>query len=189
MVKGELHEENTAEFFNGDVYIVDAGMQIYVWTGSKSTVDERFAGAFISKQMDLERRDFPKLNHVDEGAEPPEFLALLPGTLQIKEGGESGMLVPPPEQPKQVPTLYRFDGETGQTFEVPLKKSSLDGEDSFLLDAGMKIWVWRGSRSSIMEKFDAAKMGRELDQSRAYAPDTEVVEEGSEPDKFWKYFD
>ena len=188
VVKGELHEENTSEFYNGDVYIVDDGMQIYVWTGSKSSVDEKFAGAFISKQMDLERRDFPKLTHVEEGREPPGLLALLPGTLTVKDGGETGLLVPPPEEPKHEPKLYRIDRESGQTIEVPLKKESLDGEDSFVLDAGIKIWVWRGAQSSMMEKFEAAKMGRDLDASRAYTPETEVIDEGNEPASFWKYF-
>lgn len=189
VVKGDLEEETTAEFYNGDCYIVDAGMKIFVWTGSKSTVDEKFAGAFISKQLDLERRDFPKLYAIDEGAEPQEFHDLLPGPLVIKEGGVSGLLVPPPETPKHKPKLYRIDGETGQTIEVPLKKEELDGEDSFVLDAGMKIWVWRGASSSVMEQFDAAKMGRDLDMERAYSPDTEVVEEGDEPTAFWKYFE
>ncbi|MFX0194625.1 MAG: hypothetical protein ACFFCW_00770 [Candidatus Hodarchaeota archaeon] len=189
VIKGELQEENTSEFYNGDVYIVDAGMKIWVWTGSKSSVDEKFAGAFISKQMDLERRDFPKLLHVDEGNEPPEFLALLPGVLQIREGGETGILVPPPEQPKHKPKLYRIDSESGQTYEVPLRRESLDGEDSFVLDAGMKIWIWRGSQSTVMEKFDAAKMGRDFDAERAYEPDTEVIEEGDEPSQFWKHFE
>ncbi len=189
VIKGDLCEENTSEFYNGDVYIVDAGLNIYVWCGSKSTVDEKFAGAWISKQMDLERRDFPKIYHFDEGNESSEFMGHLPGPLTVKEGGESGMLVPPPEEPKHSPKLFRIDGESGEIFEVPLSKSSLDGEDSFVLDAGMKIWVWRGASSSLMEKFDAAKMGRELDQSRAYSPDTEVIEEGNEPAKFWYYFE
>jgi len=40
-----------------------------------------------------------------------------------------------------------------------------------------------------MEKFDAAKMGRDLDAERAYEPDTEVIEEGNEPPQFWKHFE
>ncbi|MFX0093997.1 MAG: hypothetical protein ACFFBD_19825 [Candidatus Hodarchaeota archaeon] len=189
VVKGELKEENTSEFYNGDVYVVDDGLNIYIWLGSKSTVDEKYAGAFLSKKLDLDRGDLPTLHSVDEGREPEAFRRLLPGPLKIIEGGVTGILKPVEKTPEHQVRLYHLKAEGGfQTKEVPLKKSSLESGDAFVLDAGMKIYVWMGKGASTKEKFEAGRLGRQIDMSRRYTPDLEIIYEGSEPKRFWSYF-
>jgi len=53
-------------FSTGDTYIVDAGDRIWIWLGEKTTVDEKFAGAFISDLLDKERRGAPDVETVEQ---------------------------------------------------------------------------------------------------------------------------
>ncbi len=43
--KGELVEINKAVFSTGDVYLLDNDVVIYIWIGSKCSVDEKTSGA------------------------------------------------------------------------------------------------------------------------------------------------
>jgi gelsolin len=190
VVKGEMKEENTSEFYDGDVYIVDNNAHIWIWLGANSSVDEKYAGAFLSKNLDMDRGDLPTLHSVDQGQEPAEFLKLLPGSLTIKPGGVTGILKPVKKEPKHQVKLYHLKAEGGfRTTEVSLKKSSLKSDDAFVLDAGMKIYVWMGKGASTKEKFEAGRLGRQIDMSRRYTPDLDIIYEGEEPERFWSYFE
>lgn len=61
IVRGNLIEEKTMQFNDGDTYVIDNGLEIYVWLGKDSSVDEDFAGAWAAEQLDLSRRGAPRL--------------------------------------------------------------------------------------------------------------------------------
>jgi gelsolin len=66
--------------------------------------------------------------------------------------------------------LYRIRKKPGhhpaRCFEVPLKCSSLNDGDAFLLDAGDKIYTWFGSSVSAFERNKSASVAHNLHQNR-----------------------
>ena len=185
VVKDDLEEVSEAEFYEGDVYVVDDGMRIFIWRGKDCTVDEKFVGAWLSNKMDMDKKGYPKVVACSQGDEPQELIDLLGGAPKVKPGGTPGLLVHV-EVEKEVfkPKLYKAIGP--ENFEeVPLARSSLVGDDAFVLDDGLNIYVWIGSGASAMEKFEAGRIGRKLDSERKFTPQVIVIHEGEdEPPKF-----
>ena len=98
IVRGNLVEEKTTQFNDGDTYVVDNGSEIFVWLGKDSSVDEEFAGAYLAQQIDMSRRGAPKVTTVEQGKEPKNLLDLLGPSFKVVKGGVEGML-------KHVPQL------------------------------------------------------------------------------------
>lgn len=61
--------------------------------------------------------------------------------------------------------------------------------DCYLVDAGMKIYLWIGPKSTVDEKFLTAAAAVMSDQSREGKADIDRIEGGNEPQKFKALFD
>lgn len=83
IVRGNLVEEKSTQFYDGDTYVVDNGSEIYIWMGKNSSVDEDFAGAYLSNQIDMSRRGAPKVTTVEQGKEPKKLLDVLVQTSRL----------------------------------------------------------------------------------------------------------
>ena len=85
--KGELKEINKPIFSTGDVYLIDAETTIYIWIGSKCSVDEKTSGAAQARTLDQQRGGAAKIITVDQGQESQEFLKLVApdGAMKIVE--------------------------------------------------------------------------------------------------------
>ncbi|HUX97935.1 MAG TPA: hypothetical protein VMV49_00130 [Candidatus Deferrimicrobium sp.] len=94
IIKGKLVEIKSAIFANGDTYIVEDPVNkvIWIWIGSKSTIDEKFAAAQISQNELLKDHLNYEVKSIDEGNEPDEFLDLFGESIQFVEGDVHGML-------------------------------------------------------------------------------------------------
>ena len=86
--------------------------------------------------------------------------------------------------------LWRVHREGDETFfaEVKLSKDSLKSDDVFLLDAWDDLWVWRGKDATSHEKFDGTILARRYDAERVGVQEIELIEEGQEPEEFFKSF-
>lgn len=182
---GELEEISEAEFYEGDVYVVDAEMTIFIWRGKESTIDEKFAAAWLCNKMDMERKGYPHVITCEQNEEPEELLELLGGAPKVKSGGTPGFLKTTEGEIEEFkPKLYRAIA-TEEFEEVPLARSSLNSDSAYVLDDAVNIYVWIGHGASSMEKFEAGRLGRKLDADRKFVPQMIVVYEGEEePPKF-----
>ncbi len=72
--------------------------------------------------------------------------------------------------------------------EVNLSKDSLKSDVVFLLDAWVDIFVWRGRDATAREKFDGNILARRYDAERVGVQEIELIEEGQEPEEFFKSF-
>jgi hypothetical protein len=61
--------------------------------------------------------------------------------------------------------------------------------DCYLVDAGMKIYLWVGPKSTVDEKFLVAASAVISDQSRNGKADIDRIEGGNEPEEFKALFD
>jgi len=69
--------------------------------------------------------------------------------------------------------------------ELPLSYKSLNSGDVFLLDAGLNLYQWNGSKSSGQERNRAGQLARALEEERKN-PKLTVFSEGDSDDKpFW----
>ncbi|MHA1266958.1 MAG: hypothetical protein ACTSRS_17100 [Candidatus Helarchaeota archaeon] len=94
IVKGNLVEIKSAIFANGDTYIVEDPEKkvFWIWIGSKSTIDEKFAAAQISQnELIREHRDYI-IKSIEEGNEPDEFLNIFGESIKFVEGDVHSLL-------------------------------------------------------------------------------------------------
>lgn len=94
IVKGSSVEIKSAIFANGDTYIVEdpKNKLIWIWIGSKSTIDEKFAAAQITQgELIKKNRDY-QIKSIEEGNEPGEFLDLFGESIKFVEGDVHSLL-------------------------------------------------------------------------------------------------
>ncbi|MCK5347258.1 MAG: hypothetical protein KAR20_27805, partial [Candidatus Heimdallarchaeota archaeon] len=194
MIKeGALVLIQKAIFTTGDSYLVvdEPAKKIYIWLGSKCSVDEKGVAAVEARRIDDGQvfNGAAKIITYDEGDESPEFLAKMGGLKILDKNLAKSMLkdVNTGEfagQADHVNALYRisseeFEGINAMKFvQVPFDKASLDPEDCFIADLGVDIWVWQGSQSNIKEKVKAGQWAREFDVDRAGAQRPRIFMDG-----------
>ncbi len=192
--KGELNEIKNPVFSTGDVYLIDDEKTIYVWIGSKCSIDEKTTGAANARRLDQERGGAAKIITVDQGQETPEFLKLITsiGAMKIVEQNIAKTML------KDVVTgdwaqfaehknvLYRVSSEEFEDInamkmiQVPFSKDSLASEDCFVADLGTKVYIWQGSTCSVKEKVKSGQWARSIDADRAGDQNEVIFEEGDD---------
>ena len=198
--EGELKEIKKLVFSTGDAYIVDDENKIWIWLGSKCSVDEKGTAAINAKLLDDERGGSAKIITVDQGDELAEFLSLVSGVKIVNKNLAKSMLVDVSTgsyagHEDHVNTLYRisseeFDGlDSIKYLQVPFEKSSLDSEDAFIADLGDFIWVWQGKTCNVKEKVMSGKFAREFDAERAGAQEVKIFEESDDDSEFLGIFE
>jgi len=192
--QGNLKEISKPIFSMGDVYVLDSGNTIYVWIGSKCSVDEKTAGAAQARTLDQQRGGAAKIITVDENQETAGFMKAVSsmGAMKVVEKNYAKTLL------KDVSTggwagfeewsniLYRvsaeeFDGiNSMKMVQVPFSKDSLDSEDCFVADLGNKVYIWQGKTCNVKEKVKAGQWARNIDAERAGAQNEKIFEEGDD---------
>lgn len=189
--EGDYEEIMQPIFSTGDTYVVDAGDRIWIWLGEKTTVDEKFAGAFISNLIDKQRKGKPRVETVHQGGESLEFRKTV-GPMRIVDQDLAKSILKKTEKKTHPVVMYRISGEEFKTLDdiqfvqVPLSKASLDSEDVFLIDTYDTIYIWQGKKSSVREKVVGGRIARKFDAERVGVQKEVFVEEGQEPDKLKK---
>jgi gelsolin len=189
--EGDYEEIMQPVFSTGDTYVVDAGDRIWIWLGEKTTVDEKFAGAFISDLIDKQRKGKPRVETVHQGSEPLEFRKTV-GPMRIVDQDLAKSILKKTEKKTHPVVMYRISGEEFETLDdikfvqVPLSKASLDSEDVFLIDTYDTVYIWQGKKSSVREKVVGGRIARKFDAERVGVQKEVFVEEGEEPDKLKK---
>eukprot|EP00296_Roombia_truncata_P007845 JP446301.1.p1 GENE.JP446301.1~~JP446301.1.p1 ORF type:complete len:370 (-),score=176.59 JP446301.1:122-1231(-) len=141
----------------GDVFILDLGMELFQWQGQKCGIFERQKAAELVRALDDERGSGVAIN-VIEGDDPcPEMFAHLEGeATEIKSAEEGGSDVDASKEiTKKLFKLSDAGGSLSFT-EVAvgpaIQRSMLDSNDVFIFDAGVEIYAWVGKGASKEEK-------------------------------------
>jgi hypothetical protein len=192
--QGQLQEINKPIFSTGDVYIVDDEKTIYVWIGSKCSVDEKTAGAAQARTLDQKRGGAAKIITVDQNQESSEFLKLINslGAMKVVEKNVARTMLKDvvtgdyAQFAEHVNVLYRVSSEEFEginamkMIQVPYNKESLDTEDCFVLDLGNKVYVWQGNACNVKEKVKSGQWARQIDADRAGLQNETIFEEGDD---------
>ncbi|MHA2089380.1 MAG: hypothetical protein ACW98K_00865 [Candidatus Kariarchaeaceae archaeon] len=187
-IEGKKTEELQAEegkyvFLDGDVYVVDNGLEIYIWIGKDSGVDEKGVGAWVANQIDnTERGGEPRVTTVLQGQEPAELMALL--TIEVKDGDTPGFLRHAELDMVEYKLFRVYTKEETTSFdeafteEVPLKRESLNSNDVFILDGNDVIYTWIGLNANREERVEGQKVMQKIDSGRQFLPMQYTVYEG-----------
>jgi len=154
-------KDRYGEFFSGDSYIIlntmidDEGKKTYdvfFWLGAETTQDEAGSAAYKTVELDDLLGDQPVQYREVQGNETKKFLDCFNKVTILDGGVESGFRNVKPEDYK--PRLLHISGyqKHVQVYQVPLKIESLNDHDAFVLDGGLKIWQFNGTKASAWEK-------------------------------------
>lgn len=171
------------EFIDGDVYVVDNGMDIHIWRGKDCSVDEQTVGAWVANKLDnSERGGEPSVYSYLQGEESNDFKKLVEFT--VIDDDTPGFLRKA-ELDIVHYKLFRVytKQETSQADEVfveevPITKSSLKSEDVFMMDGNGDLFLWIGKGANREEKFEGQKLMQKVDSTRSYLPIQYTIYEG-----------
>lgn len=202
--QGNLNPLSNAVFTTGDAYIVvDHDLKvIYIWLGSKCSVDEKGTAAVEARRIDDGQafNGSAKIITIDEGEETKEFMEVVKNLKIVDKNLAKSMLKDVStgefaDQANHVNALYRISSEEYEGInaikyiQVPFEVSSLDSEDCFMADLGVDVWVWQGKDSNVKEKVKAMQIAREFDADRAGDQKPRVFMEGDDDADFLGIFE
>eukprot|EP00475_Leptophrys_vorax_P022235 TRINITY_DN3025_c0_g2_i1.p1 TRINITY_DN3025_c0_g2~~TRINITY_DN3025_c0_g2_i1.p1 ORF type:complete len:383 (+),score=100.23 TRINITY_DN3025_c0_g2_i1:75-1223(+) len=142
---------------SGDVFILDAGLNIYQWNGIESAVAEKRRGNEVAHGIQDERNGRPKLTIMDGEDDAPEFWEILGGKKEIKSAIHGGADEKVSDFVRKVFKVNDPSGTVSFT-EVAsgnFTKSVLKADGIFLVDTETQVFVWIGSRVSKNDKSQA----------------------------------
>jgi gelsolin len=172
-------QDRIGQFYDGDSYIVllsyEIGKEeskklahdIFFWLGSKTSQDEAGTAAYKTVELDEFLKGVACQHREVQSAPSEEFLFLFPVLRVLKGGVRSGFRhVEQEDEKEDIKTLLRvFKPASAKgivVHEVQPTSQSLDEDDVFVLDTGVKIWVWQGKKCSPMEKAKAAQIVHDM---------------------------
>jgi len=189
-------KEDYGNFYSGDSYLVlntykvkvdgketdKLGWDVHFWLGKDSSQDEIGVAAYKAVELDDLLDDGPVQHREVQGSESPLFQSYFKGITYMEGGIASGFRQVKPDEYKPRLFQVRQASKTIRAFEVPVKATSLDLGDTFILDAGLKIYLWIGPESNAFEKSKGGALAHNLVAGRQGK--AKLI---SEPDdEFWK---
>jgi len=149
----------------GDVFILDKGLNIYQFNGSKAGPQEKMKGAQLCRALDDERKGLATVHVFEEKGDMKEFWAALGSQGAVKsaeEGGDDNEHEKASEK-----RLFQLSDASGklefkEVAKGPaVKKSLLDTNDVFILDTGAEVFAWIGKGASVGERKTAMSYAQE----------------------------
>eukprot|EP01083_Nonionella_stella_P001399 4018_1 len=196
-------KDRYGEFYGGDSYILlhtmenDEGKKTYdvfFWLGGETSQDEAGTAAYKTVELDDYLGDEPVQYREVQGNESKKFLNLFPKVSILKGGVDSGFRKVKAKEYQ--PRLLHVTGfkKHVQVYQVNIDAQNLNNSDSFVLDCGLSLFQFNGTKSSAWEKRKANAIVDELQASRHGKVHTTLIIDGIEDggnkliDEFWGYF-
>lgn len=194
--------KEAGSFYTGDSYIVlhtikgndgRFSWDIFFWLGEKTSQDEAGTAAYKTVELDDHLSGAPVQHREIQGYETDEFVELFSnkGGIRVLSGGfDSGFTHVKPEEYQ--PRLLHVQGTTSRNvkvYQVELSGKSLNSSDTFILDAGLKIYQFNGKHSKPIEKNKASTLANAIKDERESGSEVIVLDEdGGDLGEFWKFF-
>lgn len=187
------------KFYVGDSYIVLHTKQkpgknsfeydIHFWLGSETSQDEAGVAAYKTVELDDSLGGGPVQYREVQDHESQQFLTLFKGGVQYLSGGiESGFVHVERDQ-YETRLLHVKGRRFARVKRVEAKHTSLNSGDVFILDAGLKIYLWNGKESHRLEKAKALDVATNIkNQERGGRAAIISLNDGQDDDDvdFWK---
>ncbi|KAM6078164.1 villin-1 isoform 1-T1 [Theristicus caerulescens] len=175
-------------FYGGDCYLVlytyfvgpKVNRIIYLWQGRQASTDELAASAYQAVILDQKYNNEPVQVRVTMGKEPAHLMAIFKGKMVVYAGGTSRAGSKEPTPSTRLFHVHGTNEYNTKAFEVPVRASSLNSNDVFVLKTPSCCYLWYGKGCS----GDEREMGKTVADiiSKTEKP---VIAEGQEPPEFW----
>jgi len=162
-VKGKMNamsvqqvEFKASSLNKGDVFVLDGGLQLYIWQGEESNPAERTRAQQVVQHIYANRQrgtDKVLTPIVMSDNDNDDFWKLLGGSpADIQDADSDDAAVK-----KFEPELYKVSDASGKMEYTrvavgTLKKSMLGTGDVYIVDAGTEVYVWVGSKANVRER-------------------------------------
>jgi len=173
-------KETYGSFFSGDSYIVlqtykkadKICWNIFFWLGDHTTQDEAGTAAYKTVELDDRLGGAAPQSRETQGNESKAFVALFPNGVKTMEGGiDSGFHHVTPEEYKPRLLQIRPVGHHVVASQVAFAASSMNEDDCYIVDMGLKVYQVSGAKAVGMEKSKAMQMAHAIRDERSGKPD------------------
>ncbi|KAM7017205.1 villin-1 isoform 2-T2 [Passerculus sandwichensis] len=169
-------------FYGGDCYLVlytyyvgpKVNRIIYIWQGRQASADELAASAYQAVALDQKYNNEPVQIRVTMGKEPAHLMAIFRGKMVVYTGGTSRAGSTEPTPSTRLFQVHGTNEYNTKAFEVPVRASSLNSNDVFVLKTPSCCYLCGDEREMAKTVADII--------SKMEKP---VVAEGQEPPEFW----
>lgn len=195
----QIEEAAHGKFYEGDCYIIlktsvdDTGSlawEIYFWIGDRATLDKRACAAIHAVNLRNYLGAQCRTIREEQGDESDEFLSLFDTDIAYIEGGRTSSGFFTVEDMTYVTRLYRVHASGCSSIHlepVPVAAESLDPRFVFVLDVGLKIFMWYGKKSKNTFKSKARLMAEKINKNERKNKAEIITEmQGDESSDFWK---
>ncbi|VIO88923.1 Uncharacterized protein BM_BM4836 [Brugia malayi] len=186
----KLSSDQFGSFYVGDSYVLlytknPGEWNVHFWLGNETTQDEQGAAAIITVEIDDALNGLPVQGH-----ESSLFLSYFKDGIRYLKGGvASGFTHVTDKYENWRPKLFQCKGKRNvRCKEVECKGESLNLGDVFILDCGLKIYVWMPPASGRLEKIKGMDQARSIrDRERIGKPEIIVLDsDWNTNDEFWR---
>ncbi|KAM6070577.1 villin-1 [Chlamydotis macqueenii] len=175
-------------FYGGDCYLVlytylvgpKVNRIIYIWQGRQASVDELTASAYQAVILDQKYNNEPVQVRVTMGKEPAHLMAIFKGKMVVYAGGTSREGSKEPTPSTRLFHMHGTNEYNTKAFEVPVRASSLNSNDVFVLKTPSCCYLWYGKGCSGDEREMGKMVADIISKSEKL-----VIAEGQEPSEFW----
>lgn len=174
-----------ASMNHGDVYVLDAGLKVYMWAGDAASPFERAKGAALQHNIVAGRNGKSDEADNDDGA----FWAALGDESDVQAAVEQEAAAE--DVDAAACSLHKLSDSSGSlTFadvaSGNLSRDMLDDADVFVVNAGIEVFVWVGAAASDSEKTQAMKYAEAFLESSGLPRHTPItrVKSGQANDSF-----
>lgn len=189
------------KFHVGDSYILlsttksNSGAfswNIHFWLGAESSHDEQGIAAYKTVELDDYLGGGPVQHREVQGAESQLFLSYFKtkyGNIEYLPGGvDSGFRKV--ERDVYTTRLLHLKGKrTVRVNEVPIARESLNKGDVFILDAGLKIYLFNGPTSNNYERAKGVEVASNINNDeRGARAEIVLLHEEPKDEGFWSHF-
>ncbi|XP_020894746.1 gelsolin-like protein 1, partial [Exaiptasia diaphana] len=184
-------KEQYGKFFNGDSYIIlntykdpngdELLYDVHFWIGAQSTQDEYGTAAYKTVELDTLLDDKPVQHRQVQGFETDLFKSYFKRIQILHGGAESGFKAVGPEKYNTRLLEVKIETINGKKKEMvcekPMKKSSMNNGDVYIIDKGLHIIMWCGQDASPFERNKGKEVAMALDEERNGKAKVEVLDD------------
>ncbi|KAL3268088.1 hypothetical protein HHI36_007215 [Cryptolaemus montrouzieri] len=192
-----IDEVAHGKFYEADCYIIlktsvdeneSLSWEIYFWIGEKAPLDKRACSAIHAVNLRNYLGAQCRTIREEQGDESEEFLGLFDAQITYIEGGRTCSGFFTVEDMTFETHLYRVhaSGPSIHLEPVAVLGESLDPGYVFVLDTGLKIFIWHGKKSKNTLKSKARLMAEKINKNeRKNKAEIFTENMGTEDKQFW----
>ena len=164
-------QESIGTFYEGDSFLVlriksEDEKNAHVWTGKESSKDEISYVSYKVLQLDQKFENKLEIYYESQGRESELFKSYFEFFTVVKGGVDSNLEQFQSKQYKAKLFHVHSIGSKLQSKEITINRKNLDSGDAYLLDTGLKVFIWTGKKSNSFEKFHMGCLAQKIKDMR-----------------------